>query len=217
MKEILQNKLLIIFLIVFTLIGTMCSSVYASSDLIYKVKNLDGLELTFNVPSDLRANYKYVYITQYNFSDGTRTDYTVCFSDVALFADVSSHVIRLSKDYNSSFPKPANSIKWYVFDDEIQSKTSFSMEDNCDFYENIIEGTSDILYSNVDVYDYNNPDKLVFQGAPQMEVELVQAMKVEEIPQKIIQIIMIILPIFLLIFGTLLVIYLIRLKNLFQI
>lgn len=166
MKSISQNKLLLVFLIIFTLIGTICSSVHASSDLTYKVKNLDGLELTFTVSSDLRSNYKYVYITHNKFRSDW-SDYVVCFSDVALFADTSSHVIRTSKDYISDSPFPGNYISWRVTGNKVQSKTFFSMEDTMDVQRNLYDGSSDILYSNVDVYDYNNPDKLVFQAAPQ--------------------------------------------------
>lgn len=61
---------------------------------------------------------------------------------------------------------------------------------------------------------------VVFQGAPQVEevpkVELMKATQVEEIPQQIVAIVMIVLPIFLAIFGVLLVLYLIKSKNLLQ-
>lgn len=76
----------------------------------------------------------------------------------------------------------------------------------------------DIYYTNFNVYDTDG--NLVFQGAPQVEevpkVELMKATQVEEIPQQIIAVVMIVLPIFLAIFGVLLVLYLIKSKNLLQ-
>lgn len=165
MKSILQNKLLIVFLIVFTLIGTMCSSVHASSDLTYKVKNLDGLEVTFNISSELVSKYKYIYISESDYSDAIY--YYINFSNIPLFADVSSHVIRPSKDYVSDGSFPYCYTQFYLVGSEVQSNTSFSVKEGVNDIYNTTSGSSDILYSNVDVYDYNNPDKLVFQVAPQ--------------------------------------------------
>ena len=58
-------------------------------------------------------------------------------------------------------------------------------------------------------------DKVFFQGPPKgEELTLMNPMQVEEIPSLITQVIMIILPITLTIFGTLLVVFLIKSKNL---
>lgn len=165
MKSILQNKLLLVFLIVFTLIGTICSSVYASSDLTYKVKNSNGLEVTFNISSELVSKYKYIYISDGPFSGGIY--YYVNFSNIPFFADTSSHVIRPSKDYISDGSFPYCYTQFHLVGSEAQSKTSFSVKEGVNDIYNTHSGSSNILYSNTDVYDYNNPDKLVFQGAPQ--------------------------------------------------
>lgn len=76
---------------------------------------------------------------------------------------------------------------------------------------------SSIVYASEDVYDENG--ELVFQGAPLAPVGVVEPMKiqqVEEIPLMMEKIIKMILPVCLIIFGTLLVIYLIKSKNLLQ-
>ena len=71
-----------------------------------------------------------------------------------------------------------------------------------------------VLYSTVDLYDLD--DNLVFQKAPQVVVEPMKIAQVGEIPQEVIKIVQMIIPACLLIFGTLLVVYLIKSKNLLQ-
>lgn len=75
------------------------------------------------------------------------------------------------------------------------------------------------VVSNRPIYSFDG-SSVVFQGAPQVEevpkVELMKATQVEEIPQQIVAVVMIVLPIFLAIFGVLLVLYLIKSKNLLQ-
>lgn len=65
---------------------------------------------------------------------------------------------------------------------------------------------------------YEITDEILFQGAP-LPIPMVEPMevgKVEELPTLIIQIVEMIIPVFLIIFGTLLVLYLIKSKNLLQ-
>lgn len=71
-----------------------------------------------------------------------------------------------------------------------------------------------LIYANHDVL--NEEGEVVFQGAP-LPPQVVEPMKiqqVEEIPQEVIKIVKMIIPTFLMIFGTLLVLYLIKSKNL---
>lgn len=72
------------------------------------------------------------------------------------------------------------------------------------------------LYSTYDVY--SSDGQLVFPPAPPQEeapqVELMKPTQLEEIPQQIAGVVEIALPIFLAIFGILLVLYLIKSKNL---
>lgn len=73
-----------------------------------------------------------------------------------------------------------------------------------------------IVYSNYDIYNKDSGE-LVFQKAPLAQmVEPMKVGKVEELPTLIIQIVEMIIPAFLIIFGTLLVLYLIKSKNLLQ-
>ncbi len=71
------------------------------------------------------------------------------------------------------------------------------------------------MYSNFDVYVGNSK---VFQRTPlpAKGVQLMKPTQVEEIPGQIVGIVKIVLPIFLSIFGILLVLYLIKSKNLLQ-
>lgn len=79
-------------------------------------------------------------------------------------------------------------------------------------------------YSSKEIYKciesgikYVFTDELVFQGAPLAQmVTPMEVGKVEELPTLIIQIVEMIIPAFLIIFGTLLVLYLIKSKNLLQ-
>lgn len=202
MKEILQNKLLIIFLIVFILIGTICSSVYAvdlnHNGTVYSVPEYNHL---------LDSNNYFMFLNKFKdvfllVSYGEKNIFVDTLKDNVIVG-YNYKVYRIDKDKNS----------WFLFTEAPDDGGQYKPTDI--FY--LFFNTMDIYKANwIDFVGYEFTDEVVFQGAPQ-KVELVQAMKVEEIPQKITQIIMIILPIFLLIFGTLLVIYLIRSKNLFQI
>lgn len=78
--------------------------------------------------------------------------------------------------------------------------------------------SKDIYSCNDDVLNIINTGTLVFPGAP-LPIPMVEPMevgKVEELPTLIIQIVEMIIPVFLIIFGTLLVLYLIKSKNLLQ-
>lgn len=78
------------------------------------------------------------------------------------------------------------------------------------------------IYSNCDINRYSIKDKVisnetVFQGAPRTQVEpLTEITQVEEIQPVVAKIVGLVLPACLTIFGTLLVLYLIKSKNLLQ-
>lgn len=101
--------------------------------------------------------------------------------------DFSANTMTLYDNYNSYY-------EGYIVD---------FMFFNCDYS----------VYSTHDIHDLEG--NVVFTGAPQRDrVELVKAIQVEEIPQQMVGILEIVLIPCLIIFGTLLVLYLIRSKNL---
>ena len=84
-----------------------------------------------------------------------------------------------------------------------------------DFWRSNSNNKKYFVYSNYDILDKNSGN-LVFQKAPLQMVVPMEVGKVEELPTLIIQIVEMIIPAFLIIFGTLLVLYLIKSKNLLQ-
>lgn len=85
-----------------------------------------------------------------------------------------------------------------------------------DFWRSNSNNKKYFVYSNYDIVDKNSGE-LVFQKAPLTQmVTPMEVGKVEELPTLIIQIVEMIIPAFLIIFGTLLVLYLIKSKNLLQ-
>lgn len=200
MKEILKNKLLIIFLIAFLVASFTCScfySVYASETLTYEGK--DGKLNEFIVNDNLLSTAKYIMVFSLKNCDACYLFY----SNKPMKVSVSNNMYTV---YGEGFKALSGGVSNHVpSSDEDYSTTVAEVK-----FAGITD--SRIFYANFNVYDTEG--KLVFQGAPLEEVELMRATQVEEIPQQINRVLMIVIPIFLLIFGTLLVLYLIRSKNL---
>ena len=72
------------------------------------------------------------------------------------------------------------------------------------------------ILTNLNIYYDESCTELFFQGTPQVisQVATMEITQVEALPMAIIQIVEIILPVFLIVFGVLLVLYLIKSKNL---
>lgn len=118
----------------------------------------------------------------------------------------------------------------YKIVDNVWTRTSISSSSpyNSIYIGKEFDESTGFIFSTIDLktppntfgYPSSLSDRLVFQIAPQVEevpkVELMKATQVEEIPQQIVAIVTIVLPIFLAIFGVLLVLYLIKSKNLLQ-
>lgn len=164
MKKILQNKLLIVFLIVFTLIGTICSSVYAGFvsgdilDITYGDTNY-SFEFVNRENTNNVSDYKYFLLCltsstsgyyRYNFFFSNSNDFVFTQVDNKDFFTITSE-----NGFYYSFNNFAN----YTSPYPIFATTMLS-------YQASITGTSsNIIYSNFDLKDNNG--NVVFQGAPQ--------------------------------------------------
>lgn len=217
---------------VFLLVAfSLCTSCFASFDFTYN-------ETSYSLPdydyilNNVKNEYGYndiSYVIGYgsiNSTLGSRFKLYIFTSDVSSYSNVflkdsggSEHFVNLyTKDSNNedSCINGSNGLLYY-YDQSSNSWvqwSSFNGSTNASYRFPYF----DLIYSTHDVFDSSS--NLVFQGAPQVEevpkVELMKATQVEEIPQQIVTIVMIVLPIFLAIFGVLLVLYLIKSKNLLQ-
>lgn len=201
---------------VFLLVAfSLCTSCFASS-----VSYNDEL---VELPSFFDDYYYFIYfkctydssIEQYGYS------YIYCFSHNPIFvSDVNGRKQLTGENcsYNCSGNSGSNwtssSTPFQSFINSIPEPTRFSGG----VWINSVDYDNGIILCNHDIKDVNG--NVVFQVAPQVEevpkVELMKATQVEEIPQQIVAVVMIVLPIFLAIFGVLLVLYLIKSKNLLQ-
>lgn len=218
MKNILKNKLLIISVLFSIIITTMCSSVFASEtttynySLIYDSKNIninvdDYADFSNYLVEIAERNGGYLYISVYYFNGDVSfvsrdSDFFVNIGEggsVAYFTR-SFPISDINDGKIVSFPSSGEaSLRNYSF-----STTIANYSERVKTYYGV--GTVLDTSSNV-----------VFQGAPQAQVAQVELMKptqVEEILPQIIAVVEIVLPIFLGIFGVLLVLYLIKSKNL---
>lgn len=210
----LKNKIFLILGIFFIVLLGMITNSKATME--YEMSN--GEILSFeSVPNDGNPDFvmlKYnlsssVYMIEYYTFDNTKG--TLTFSDIGLtFLDFEN------KTSSSAF------VKYYEYYSDSPSKGFV-------FIRDIVSTTLDNSYvgyfSNKDIPVsirkdglYEITDEILFPGAP-LPIPMVEPMKVgkvEELPTLIIQIVEMIIPVFLIIFGTLLVLYLIKSKNLLQ-
>lgn len=198
MKEFLNNKLLFILFLFIILTITLFGNVFASSSYVFS----DGE--TYDFP-DFTLDDNCNYILYIN--SGTNT----------------FHVLMYSKEYNLKGVKDSAGDIWlYLYDVNGNRVPSSSMflhglifSDNGNLstdttYNSIFINGENVYYTNVPVY--NTDGDLVFQVAP-VTVEL-EMKQVEEILPKMWEIATLIIPVCLIVFGTLLIVYLIKSKNL---
>lgn len=207
MKNIFKNKLLIILVLIALFITTMCSSAFAESGDVTFSYN----DTSYTISSDLVSSYPYVFIIG---SIGSTNTYEFYYSSSPFtFKNITSGGQRYCYVYNEDF---------YVYRIASDSNLNQINTVTAGSGYHITSGSTDFFYGKLvcvytshDVYDRNN--NLVFQGAPQVQtpqVELMKPTQVEEILPQMIAVVEIVLPIFLGIFGILLVLYLIKSNNL---
>lgn len=203
MQNLLKNKLFMIFVFIFCLFAfSSFSNVYAKEDLTLP-----------ELPSNLSDNDSYII-----YKGGSGTIWLDCLTRTFEFRQKIDNGFQfyINGEADRTFYKydPTSSSSW-VLDGTVHNPGVQTV--NC--------SPADLLYFN----NVNNSSSLsnyinynvVFQVAPQTpeevdKVELMKPTQVQEIPQQIVAVVMIVLPIFLGIFGVLLVLYLIKSKNLLQ-
>ena len=220
MQNIFKNKLFILFsFILFVFFIFSFSSVFASSeDEIVTFYSEDfGCDVTINLPTGLGSNYQYYMINTLKLSGNYPYRVTVwCSNSEFLFNYVENGSCAYGTINNSPY------FKFDMTENFIPTDFSSKSVDFENGNPRTVSGSTGLgktIFSNTNVYNNNN--ELVFQGAPQaqgeaVQVELMKPTQVQEIPQQIVAVVMIVLPIFLGIFGVLLVLYLIKSKNLLQ-
>lgn len=204
MKKILTHKFLPIMAVFMLVIFTLCTSCFASTNSEESV-----ITITFDDGSDKEIPNPYLYSEYVN---GTYTKYIIFYNNSGNFYCYFFN----SYSINSTNLTISDCQQCYIFDatsDGIPIWTVSNSNSKSFSLSSISK-----YYSSDNLIDSNG--NVVFQGAPQVEevpkVELMKATQVEEIPQQILAIVKIVLPILLSLFGVLLVLYLIKSKNLLQ-
>lgn len=239
MKEILKNKLFIICLLFFSFILILNINSFAS----FEVSISDDLTEKIILP-DFINDYNYACVStavsgnssgnlrvqialcnsplyyNYSFSGNSPDFYYSYFSDESFYY----HEFRLYRG-NSTYDLSNTTLSDFNLITTIDQSGFTNYTTGSGLSNDKALSCSGVIYANNNIYRLDNSsgitNELVFQGAPQaqgeaVQVELMKPTQVQEIPQQIVAIVMIVLPIFLGIFGVLLVLYLIKSKNLLQ-
>ena len=173
----------------------------------------------------LLLNYLHGYGVDYRYyaifvsNDGYARNYFFAFANTPLYYSFSSsylltepNSILSSKFYRYEI-EYANYPSSFDFSGYNVGDTFFSHYNGGIGSDSSLSGSmTTIVYSNHTIFTDSSETEEVFHPAPQEKVELMKAIQPEGIPQQILQILAIVLPIFLGIFGVLLVLYLIRSK-----
>lgn len=210
----LKNKIFLILVIFFIVLLGMITNSYCALE----IEMSDGEKVTFeNPPNDGNPDFfvyhfssessgnGYMFLTydsiSYNF--GYYDGVFICFDNTGkLFEGIKVYKIY-SSNLNGYFEPSYDTASVGFPSSSIRS--FYSTKDIYECYQN-------------DNFKYVLGSQILFQGAP-LPIPMVIPMevsKVEELPTLIIQIVEMIIPAFLIIFGTLLVLYLIKSKNLLQ-
>ena len=215
MQNLFKNKLFIIFSLFIILVAFISSSCFASFDFTYNDTSysVDDFNNLLSEKNDNNTDFVLLFITQ-----GSPSAYS---SDYILFTYSGNLYYKLG--YLYVLDNDFSALKCGNFYYHINKYNVFNWErygEGWDTYHNS-DCQWSIVYSTSDVYSYDDKSTVVFQVAPQaqgeaVQVELMKPTQVQEIPQQIVAVVMIVLPIFLGIFGVLLVLYLIKSKNLLQ-
>lgn len=208
MKKIYINKLLVILSLFTILISTIFTNVFASFDF----TTSDGNNYTvFDVPSD--GNSYFIVYPLYSNIIIITSSVPIChgfdaggYSATCYRGKDMHKYYSASKDYSTYSREDESAFSTYAKDNYEYMYTGSSAEYRID----------KLLYSNHDITDKYG--KVVFQGAPltPTPVEPLKITQVEEIQPAVAKIVDLVLPACLIIFGTLLVLYLIKSKNLLQ-
>lgn len=171
-----------------------------------------GTEHKIVFDDDILNQFNYITIVRYEWSNYIGNFVVILTNDsnLTITPDVSSSqsnmIIRCSDFYLSSDQSFSNNTE--------QNMSISSFTQRTDSFNIGGSSSMSIVYSNIDIYDVDN--NLVFQAPPQkvegITIPAIQTAK--EIPQRIVETVKIILPIFLAIFGVLLFLSLIKSKNL---
>ena len=217
MNKIFKNKifLLLMFSVLFVL-AFNCNS-FADSSKTFTLNSGDDVKISipdeFNLPdfSVFRTTFKgdYGYLV-FNYDHNKNTLYY----DLT-YTDTSSGRLPSINFYLYQYGSETTDCINYIFINYQGSVSSSASFKSSSFWGSIEDKD---YYSTSLVYDYHDSSKVVFQGAPQAQVEpLMEITQVEEIQPAVAKIVDLVLPACLIIFGTLLVLYLIKSKNLLQV
>lgn len=234
MKELLKNKLFLALLIGIFYILISNSNSFANNSITFNAKQFNNKEVTVILPDT--SNFPYYYCNKnsswyyFYFSD---QPFIINDRDKEIYP--SHNPIGVIGYYweardDKSLPDLLDFSSIDFLSVPIGTTVDISLPNDptlCRIERNNYGGMGVKAYT-INLIDYGNHDicnsstnEVVFQGAPQaqegaVQVELMKPTQVQEIPQQILAVVMIVLPIFLGIFGVLLVLYLIKSKNLLQ-
>ncbi len=204
----LRNKFVLIAIVLILLIFTLSCSVFAS----YTINgDYDGQHYEISLPDSLSEfNYKLIFVVK-------KGDYY--WPDIFLSNDSFSFIG--DKDYPGyvrlSLSREGQEVFRYS-PGRGQSDVGACLSQISSFDISSFELTSTFfcVYKVENVFFASQPISSFFPTAPQMVEPLTEITQVEEIQPAVVKIVGIVLPVCLMIFGVLLVLYLIKSKNLLQ-
>jgi len=225
MKNIFKNKLLIVIVLFVILLVSMCSNVLADTE--YPLYNQGGSLMDYKVSGfspSFKDNEDSFFLTNdgsVGYFDSSRY-YLYCSS-------TNKGLIFLKRKSNNSVAEETLRVEYYNRTYDSENKVYvFSSFDHESFAsglsytfvfttQNIVNENGDVVFQQApqeqeEITNPTNPEEEI--TSPVVQVELMKPTQVEEILPQIIAVVGIVLPTLLTIFGVLLVLYLIKSKNL---
>lgn len=216
MKEFIKNKFLIILFLFVILISSIISTCFAENKDVLHFNTFDK-DFNFTLPSGYGVDYNYYFILSKLTNNQYGTFYSffifLCNSEIVYDIDVGRVY------FNSNGGKEYIYYKGFTYENKVDSNLDFSnysISDfdkmNCDFQSSAFysDGYCDYCSANHNIK--NSSGEVVFQVAPvtveQVTIPAIQ--QVGEIPQAMKEILKILIPVGLVIFGTGLLSFLIR-------
>lgn len=231
MKKFFNNKILytLIFFVCILLSYFLTNSVFADYDesITFHSDVVDD-DITIVMPDYLPSEYdKFLFIVTPS-SDGKLFTYNFVFSisDVLCASSEKPEGVLLASSLTSSDDNPfyyysSNTRFLYPNDGFSKNRIDFTTSKMKEWFNNshslstglttgIFVNNYEVCYANYDVHDIYTGN-LLFQGAPAVEQVIIpEIQSVEEIPQAMGEVLKILIPIGLIIFGIGLLIYLVQ-------
>lgn len=215
----MKNKILSIFCIFFIICMFFTSNVFANyDDITYSFNREDLINWASQFGEYNNGGYYHIIVDNANTPNSSCTCYVI-FINKELYDnnDIDIYLTYENGLYYINFTSPIQTCETWNGSSSMYVGYGDRTKSTCGFAPSSVDGNVANLTFTTDldvVYKDSNLNSFFFQTP--VEILTLEGMKVETIPQMIMKILKIVLPVCLVTFGTLLVVFLIKSKNLLK-